>query len=367
LRDDIIHLAHHAAAEPDVWDRVMILMSEWLRAAQIALVEHNPLTQQGQIDHAAGLSEEFCALYRARFAAQNVWLKAVRGVAGDALTGTEIVPNWELVRSEFYRSWLRPQSAFHSLLGITDRRTDRLGCVIALRPADGEPFGSVDKQRLAEILRGLGCARDLESGLAAERRTAEVLVDLLDCLPDAVLLVDTVGRPILVNRAARVLLARRDPLVLTGGVLATASIEETRRLRRLIATASNGIELQDPAGGEIALSRKNGAPPLVLRIAALPHKIIDESGRTRAVAAVFSGPFEPAAIGRLCAFYHLTPAEARLAALIADGRTLLGAAASLRVTRNTARTHMKRIYAKTETHRQADLVRLLVAGRPSLR
>jgi len=62
---------------------------------------------------------------------------------------------------------------------------------------------------------------------------------------------------------------------------------------------------------------------------------------------------------RLCELFRLTPAEARLAGLIANGRSLMVAATELHITKNTARTHMKRIYAKTETHRQVDLVRLI--------
>jgi DNA-binding CsgD family transcriptional regulator len=55
----------------------------------------------------------------------------------------------------------------------------------------------------------------------------------------------------------------------------------------------------------------------------------------------------------------MTPAEARLTTLIVSGHSLLAAATELHITKNTARTHMKRIYVKTETHRQVDLVRLL--------
>ena len=69
----------------------------------------------------------------------------------------------------------------------------------------------------------------------------------------------------------------------------------------------------------------------------------------------------------LATAFHLTPGEARMARLIADGLGLRDAATSLGVTRNTARTHMKRVYAKTGVHRQTDLVRLLSRGSIELR
>lgn len=57
--------------------------------------------------------------------------------------------------------------------------------------------------------------------------------------------------------------------------------------------------------------------------------------------------------------FQLTPSEARIAGFIAQGHGLFETAAELGISRNTARTHMKRIYAKTGARRQGDLVRLL--------
>jgi DNA-binding CsgD family transcriptional regulator len=62
--------------------------------------------------------------------------------------------------------------------------------------------------------------------------------------------------------------------------------------------------------------------------------------------------------------YHLTPAEARLAALILRGYSLHAAARTLRVSNNTARTHMNRIYDKTQTHRQVDFIRFVAGAMP---
>lgn len=363
--DRIVHLAHHAAAgEGETWERVAELVRECLRAGQVAFVEHEPLRRRGRILHSAGLGPECRAAYAVRFAAHNLWLRELRADPGEVLTGTEIVPNWELVRSEFYRSWLRPLAALHSVLGVMERRRDRIRCVIALRPKDGEPFGTGDKRCLVALLPGLGCACDLEATSASQRRRAQVLQDLLDCLPEAVLLVDVTARPRIANRAAKDLLALGDGLSLSGGTLATGSGEEMRRLRTLIETASAAADEPRAScdAGEVTVTRPSGEAPLVLRVSALPRAMLDADGTTWPVAAIVTGPLQAAVSDGLLAHYRLTPAETRLAELIVGGSTLLDAAAALRVSRNTARTHMKRIYAKTETHRQTDLVRLLAAG-----
>jgi DNA-binding CsgD family transcriptional regulator len=63
---------------------------------------------------------------------------------------------------------------------------------------------------------------------------------------------------------------------------------------------------------------------------------------------------------RLQQIYGLTPAEARLATLLVEGKRLRTAAADLEISFETARTHLKRIFSKTNSESQADLVRLLL-------
>jgi DNA-binding CsgD family transcriptional regulator len=62
--------------------------------------------------------------------------------------------------------------------------------------------------------------------------------------------------------------------------------------------------------------------------------------------------------------YGLTPAEARLALALFEGRSLGEFAEGNRVSRETVRSQMKSIFLKTGTRRQAELVSLL-AGFPT--
>jgi DNA-binding CsgD family transcriptional regulator len=57
--------------------------------------------------------------------------------------------------------------------------------------------------------------------------------------------------------------------------------------------------------------------------------------------------------------FGLTPAEARLASIIAEGRSPEHAAKALGISRGTARNQLKAIFGKTDTHRQSELVALL--------
>jgi pimeloyl-ACP methyl ester carboxylesterase/DNA-binding CsgD family transcriptional regulator len=62
----------------------------------------------------------------------------------------------------------------------------------------------------------------------------------------------------------------------------------------------------------------------------------------------------------LVAVFGLTEAEARVAASIADGKTLAQTARSLNLSRETAKTHLERIFDKTGTRKQTLLAQLLI-------
>lgn len=60
--------------------------------------------------------------------------------------------------------------------------------------------------------------------------------------------------------------------------------------------------------------------------------------------------------------FGLTRAELQVAALLAQGKTLLQIAADLGISRATVAFHLRHIFQKTDTNRQAELVAMLLRG-----
>lgn len=73
-----------------------------------------------------------------------------------------------------------------------------------------------------------------------------------------------------------------------------------------------------------------------------------------------------AAEAALARMYHLAPKEAALAIKLANGESLIRAAEALRLSTETTRNYSKRLFAKTGTRGQADLVRLIWTSVASL-
>lgn len=103
-------------------------------------------------------------------------------------------------------------------------------------------------------------------------------------------------------------------------------------------------------------------PERSLHVDALPLPPTERGPASALVALVLlreAADGAGALAGTLKARFGLTPAEQRLAVALADGTGLREAAGHLGICLSTARAQLKAIFAKTGTHRQAELVALL--------
>lgn len=194
---------------------------------------------------------------------------------------------------------------------------------------------------------------DVESVIAATFETA------LDTLAVAVVLTDTELRVVHANAAAQAMLASRDPIRTEQGRLV---------LRPSDVAAKLGMAVRQAANNEAAVGKRafipapsaNGAR-WGLHVLPLNHDELRPGLAPSAVAAIFvAPPVSPmtAPNDALAAFFDLTLAEAHVFAQIAEGKTQAEIARAMDIEIGTVKTHLLHIFAKTGTHRQADLVRL---------
>ena len=65
--------------------------------------------------------------------------------------------------------------------------------------------------------------------------------------------------------------------------------------------------------------------------------------------------------------FGLSPAEARLAALLFGGASLRSCAKALGIQYETARSYLKSVFRKTKTHRQTDLILTVIEAMDEMR
>ncbi|RUV30211.1 MAG: helix-turn-helix transcriptional regulator [Mesorhizobium sp.] len=272
-----------------------------------------------------------------------------RGVVSDldALTPEEIA------RRPYYQEFLAPHG-LRWFAGVKAAAGDDLWCLSIQRSIQQGPFSPSEIQLLADFSKQLGSAVAFARMLSFAR--AEGAMGAFTASGTPAVMLDRNAAVILVNEPAERLFGR--DLRVTGRHLACADRNATDTLRR----ALHGL-LRNPnppaMSSPIPLPRLQGRPLLAYPLR-LPG-ITSNAFASCQVVVVFIDPDiypqPPDVALRTC--FGLTPAEARLARRVSSGEELKTAADHLGISYETARNQLKVTFAKTDTHRQAELVALL--------
>jgi DNA-binding CsgD family transcriptional regulator len=117
----------------------------------------------------------------------------------------------------------------------------------------------------------------------------------------------------------------------------------------------------NPVASEPIIVPRRDKLPVLVRIwpfNGAAHPPAQEASALLTLNALGPKPGPPPAI--LAKTFRLTPSEAKLACVIASGASPYIAARELKISRETARNQLKSVFAKTDTHRQSELVALLL-------
>jgi DNA-binding CsgD family transcriptional regulator len=200
-------------------------------------------------------------------------------------------------------------------------------------------------------------------GKAIDRKADEAatFADILDTLSAGLFLIDANGRIVHANAAGREILGADDFLGTIDGQL-VARDPVTGTFQDIFA---NGSDLQIGSKGiALPLTARDGECHVAHVLPLGPAAGRGPGGASKVVVAVFvfkatlETPPSPEVIGRA---YQLTPAELRVLLAIVNVGGIPEVASALGVSGSTIKTHVRRLFDKTGTGRQADLVKL-VAG-----
>ncbi len=291
---------------------------------------------------------------------RDLWVE--RSVAyglSRVVTDEDLVTPEERARSGFYQEWLRHLD-IHHMLGAVFQTTDGAIAVLGIhRTREAGAYTDAERSKLALLLPHLQRALRLGRRLSALSQAHATALQALDRVDTGVIVVDERCRIMLSSAMADALLRGNAELAVQGGCLVLQQPALRDALSAQIRAAANVAQGEPGDAGASLCVPRPGRLPLVLEIAPL-RPTTSVFGDQRPAALVFiRDPEAPADLDRLRALFGLTRTEAAVAAALAQGRSLEGIASGLGVGLGTVRSHLKRILAKTGTHRQAEVVALL--------
>ena len=196
-------------------------------------------------------------------------------------------------------------------------------------------------------------------------RLQSFLVDLTDDLHYGILLASDSLEILWMNRLASVMLRRGDGLRLDRNQLVATTPQTTKRIRGLLEAPRNAAR----SVCHVVKIPRRAVLPLALFIKPLRSHAEDGPAASYFCSAMLIFDPErviPADPNLLAKIYGLTESESRVARLLMQGNTLHQISTLLRKKRETARKQLQSIFQKTNTRRQADLIRLLLSGPATL-
>ncbi len=179
----------------------------------------------------------------------------------------------------------------------------------------------------------------------------EMATAALSAMSPAVAVVAHDGKVVYFNDSADEVLKSHDGIIVDRNGICVAACSRARNdFQRTIQHAAQN---EDASPKFVTLSDQEALEPLTAVVMPVGH------GRA-AIMFTVPGRFEPPTLDSLVELFGLTRVEATLAQTIASGGTVEDAAANCKVTVETARTYLKRIFQKVGVRRQVDLVQLIL-------
>ncbi len=281
----------------------------------------------------------------------------------------DILPDEELITSDYYLHYLQPIGLFR-ILGVDTAEPGGMLARLRFSRRQDEPRFSGRERRLLELVTPhLRLAIEIYARLNRMTSERDLYAGAVDQLSVATIILDEQGRVLNTNAVARAMLDEPDGLSQRGQRLHIDSREANRALQDALASVARAGRGQETSVVRVLrVPRSPGRADLGLVIRPVPISEWSEGQSSPCTAVFISDPDlrESASQQSLGELFGLTPAEANLALLLARGLSLAEVSHAQNISQHTARAQLKSIFAKTGVSRQAELVRLILKSVASL-
>jgi DNA-binding CsgD family transcriptional regulator len=369
---DIIGSVYDCVLQPQEWSRTLPLISAFGESAASSIVVQGRLTNTSTVIFEDGGHQSFLRLYFEKLAASR--MPTMKQVAfdevGEVATMTMLAGEREPLNSDFYVKWVRPLG-FRDVIGVLVLKSGKRVAWFSIARSDIQSrFDDTDLRQMELLSPHICRALLISDALDLQSIVANRLAETVDHLSTGILLTEDSGRIAYMNGSAESILKHGNALKAREGRLMAARPESRDALSRALQASVDGkapsasgqyaVPLPDEEGsGLIAnvlpLQWRDGRNPL----AALPG----------AAAVIIQNPSQGATppMEAIALLYGLTTAERNVLEQVADSHSPQETADRLGVSVNTVKTHLQKIFAKTNTARQADLVRLVARSTAPLK
>lgn len=335
------------------WEPFLRALAAWLDATYATLI----LTAPGMTTPGTILTPDAPTVTADEYAESFFASDPFKGLPEGKVTAFAEFLGGEAARdSDFYRDFLAAAGG-DQILGVDLRFESGFEARLrATRDRSLPDFGSAEREAFQAIVPHLRHAIGLFERLQVSGAEHGVYRGTVEQMGVAAIILNRDGRVVRTNVVADRLLEAGDGLTLADCRLRLKDGAQRKELETLLKSldanpAPQRFRIARASGRDLAAIAKPIAAPAFMRGGAALALFVSDPGQ--------EAQLEPEAIRDL---FQLTRMEANLAVALASGRSLVDAADALGIAHNTARSHLRSIFAKTGARRQSQLVHLLHGG-----
>lgn len=364
----LVSLIFDAALDPTRWNYFLQHIHQYLDGVRAQMYGYDLQSNMHLELETYGYDESFMASYKEYYSTINCWASGLATTpAGVVIPAQQICREEDLLKTEFYADWVRPQEDLRISGGaILMRDHSRIFLIGGnIRAKDGE-YAQIRWLKTVELLMPhLQQAFEMSRALAAKviQETAHTLHNADSAA--SVLVVGADGRLHYANDAAKTALERGH--VMTVNISGTLCFRDANAGDRLKSALNAAAETTGIATHAFPVSDALGRQTVLCRTARLSERI-----ETKMLFGSLISPNAPtillsltplnAPISRhaeMRANFGLTAAEGKIALHIAEGLAPKDIAETRNVSIQTVRTQLKTVMSKMGVNRQAEIVRLI--------
>jgi DNA-binding CsgD family transcriptional regulator len=274
----------------------------------------------------------------------------------------------EYYKTEFFNDWALELDIHHGVCGTVYRQKQSTVQLLIQRTRQQGPFTASETQAINRLIPHIQRSLHLSDHFQAMKLEIQGLRAISDSHGLAFLLIGETSEVIFVSSSAQNIIEQTAQLSLRGNRLhingQSVGFLLNQRMSRKDASA-NDRERRLRLLSAMRLKREH-LPPL--RILACPlhseKPSLQLAGERSNWAVFIQDPLRATYLDQdlLRDVYGLTGAEARVAAMVAQGQDVAEIATKTGLSVNTIRTQLKQCFRKTETKRQSELTSTLLTG-----
>lgn len=354
--EDLTGSIYEAAAVPTLWPELLDAVSSRVggNGGFLFGVRDGYLSALASPQHAVGVRDFMDEGWSERDFGLR---RALRLGHPGFLTDGDLLTEEEIATDDLYCNFYRPHGIGYRAGTIIEIPNGDSVAVVFARHQDNGPVPRETVALLDTMRPHLARAALLANRLGFERARAQAEALQAMGLPAAVL--RETGRITAANALFQALIPavaqdRRERVTLVSAsadVLLRSALAEFRRPDALAGSASIPIPAQDDR------------PPMIVHLIPIhgaAHDVFRQSAMLLLITPVDRAAVPSAKV--LQGLFDLTPSEARVAQAIGLAQSVEGLAMAQGVSRETVRSHLKMVLAKTGLSRQSELVSLLAGA-----